>query len=68
MIEPTMNARPPRKKSLSKTSAAAVTLSANPVSEIALGVSRDDQPVPHQRRTLPAGPGATLAWRPWPRR
>ncbi len=41
MIEPTMNAMPPRKNSRSQTSTAASTLSAKPVSEIALGVSRD---------------------------
>jgi hypothetical protein len=41
MIEPTMNAIPARKKSLPTTSAAAAMLSAKPVSEIALGVSRD---------------------------
>src|SRR6478609_6551039 len=41
MIDPTMNAIPARKKSLPTTSAAAAMLSAKPVSEIALGVSRD---------------------------
>jgi len=41
MIEPTMNATPPRKNSRSHTSTAATTFSANPVSEIALGVRRD---------------------------
>ena len=41
MIEPMMNAIPARKNSRSTTSTAAATLSTNPVSEIALGVSRD---------------------------
>ena len=41
MIEPTMKATPPRKKSRCQTSAAATTLSAKPVSEIAFGVRRD---------------------------
>src|SRR6185312_1742194 len=41
MIEPMMNAIPARKNSLPTTSAAAAMLSAKPVSEIALGVSRD---------------------------
>jgi len=41
MIEPTMKAMPPRKKSRSHTSTAARMFSAKPVSEIALGVRRD---------------------------
>ena len=41
MIEPTMKATPPRKKSRSQTSAAASRLSARPVIEIAFGVRRD---------------------------
>ena len=41
MIDPTMNATPPTKYRRCQTSAAARTLSAKPVSEIALGVSRD---------------------------
>jgi len=41
MIEPTMNATPARKNSLPTIRPAAARLSANPVSEIAFGVSRD---------------------------
>ena len=41
MIEPTMKATPPRKNRRPTTSPAAARFSANPVSEIAFGVSRD---------------------------
>jgi hypothetical protein len=41
MIEPTMNAIPARKKSLSRTSAAAARLRISPETEIAFGDSRD---------------------------
>jgi hypothetical protein len=41
MIEPTMNATPPRKKCSASTSAAAARLRTRPVIEIAFGVSRD---------------------------
>jgi hypothetical protein len=41
MIEPMMNATPPRKNSRPRISPAAARLRTSPVSEIAFGVSRD---------------------------
>jgi hypothetical protein len=41
MIEPMMNATPPRKNSCCQTRTAASTFSARPVSEIAFGVRRE---------------------------
>ena len=41
MIEPTMNAIPPRKQRSPSTSPAAARLRTRPVIEIAFGVSRD---------------------------
>ncbi len=65
MIEPTMKAMPPRKNSSSHTSAAASRLSARPVSEIVLGVSRDSiSRLRTSSRRWPEPIGARAARRP----